>query len=77
MKKMLKEEMATREGDVARAGEVLEVIEKHTEIHKARNEQRALRVTEFNGTERVVRDAGAMGRQQKGTNKKHTQSRVL
>lgn len=37
--------------DAARTGEVLEVIEKHTEIHKARNEQRALRVTEFNGTE--------------------------
>lgn len=39
------------DGDVAGTGEVLEVIEKHTEIHKARNEQRALRVTEFNGTE--------------------------
>lgn len=30
-------------------GAVLEVIEKHREIHKARNAQRALRVTEFNG----------------------------
>lgn len=30
-------------------GAVQEVIEKHREIHKARNAQRALRVTEFNG----------------------------
>lgn len=46
------EDVESGEGrDAARTGEVLEVIEKHTEIHKARNEQRTLRVTEFNGTE--------------------------
>lgn len=34
---------------IAFKDEVLEVIEKNPEIHKARNEKRALRVTEFNG----------------------------
>lgn len=48
MKKMLKEQKATERENwrSTRSNR-----EKHTEIHKARNEQRALRVTEFNGTE--------------------------
>lgn len=63
-------------------GAVLEVIEKHREIHKARNAQRALRVTEFNGNGNgsgsgcVCGAERRMRRQQKGTSKKHAQSRV-